>query len=715
MQLWFSVFYTLHFMDRKAWIILTICLALLGLNFYYQQQHRPQTNPSEATTQSAGATGATGTTGSASTRGSVSDATGGAKEQVPSALDNTKNVAGATGGAKEAVPSALDGGKSGAGTENVASAINPPSNPKPSGLVKEERPSSDLRKFWSLTSSKEVDGKSVPEVRFTFTNVGGALEYAEMLNQTVDSKRCNERNIKINENASTGIGTLMFTVNGTRVPLSDTALYDCVEATDTKIVFQGKAANELLVRKEYTLSPTVDEKNAPVPGAPYLLKLRITIMNPTDRSLEVGDMGLFAGFALPANKAEGDYYIHYFWENDGGFTQETASSFKGGFFSSPQSFAWKQAPNFNFAGAMGQFFVSVLIPEKNASGESVLAYPREALLPDGSHNGTGAEIVVSLPKLNFGPNEAKSLNYDIFTGPKLNQMLGDMPFALKEVMAYGWLTPISAPMNWLLNILHGFFGNWGWAIIGMTIVVRGIIWPLHKKSYMAMKRMSQLQPMMKELKEKYPNDPNKLNMEMMKLYQKFGINPMSGCLPMLIQIPIFFAFYRVLQSSAELRGEPFVLWVTDLARPDTVWDIHLPFALPFLGTELPINILPFIMGITMIIQMRLTPKAGDKMQQRIMNLMPIMFFAFCYNFASALALYWTTQNLISIGQTYLIRRLPEPKLEKKNKKPGFFQRLMEQQRLMMEQQAQQRGQGQGGGHGSKDKQNSSMRNITPKK
>ena len=196
-------------------------------------------------------------------------------------------------------------------------------------------------------------------------------------------------------------------------------------------------------------------------------------------------------------------------------------------------------------------------------------------------------------------------------------------------MAYGWLVFLSVPMNWLLNLFHGWFGNWGVAIICMTIVVRALIWPLHKKSYMAMKRMSLVQPEMVKLKEKYPDDPQKVNMEMMKLYQKYGINPASGCVPMLIQIPIFFAFYRVLQYSAELRGQPFCLWMTDLSLPDTVGHLF----------GIPINILPLIMAVTMIIQMRMTPQAGERSQRIIMNLMPVMFFLFCYNFASALALY----------------------------------------------------------------------------
>ncbi len=228
-----------------------------------------------------------------------------------------------------------------------------------------------------------------------------------------------------------------------------------------------------------------------------------------------------------------------------------------------------------------------------------------------------------------------------------------------DMMQYGWFWLVSRPLNWLLNNLHNLLDNisttqsWGLAIICLTIIVRIFIWPLHAKSTHSMKRMSKLQPKMKELKEKYPDDPNKLNTEMMGLYRKYGINPLGGCLPMFIQIPIFFGFFKMLNSAVELRDQPF-LWVDDLSQPDTVGYL--------LG--LPINLLPIVMAGTSAIQMAMMPKTGDKMQQRIMLFMPLMFFFFCYNYASALALYWTTQNIFSIGQTYLMNKIPEPELSR---------------------------------------------------
>jgi YidC/Oxa1 family membrane protein insertase len=215
--------------------------------------------------------------------------------------------------------------------------------------------------------------------------------------------------------------------------------------------------------------------------------------------------------------------------------------------------------------------------------------------------------------------------------------------------------------------------------------------------------MAKLKPEMDKLKEKYPDDPNKLNTEMMGLYRKFGINPLGGCLPMFIQIPIFFGFYRMLQYAVELRGQGF-LWVNDLSQPDTLHTFNLPFALPFVGTELDINILPIIMAITSFLQIKMTPMTGDKMQQRIIMFMPFMFFFFCYNFASALALYWTTQNIFSIGQTWLMSKVPEPELKPvKGAGKSWVQRMAEKQAEMQKLQKQRQ---QGGAPGG-------MRDVTP--
>ncbi|WP_300666803.1 membrane protein insertase YidC, partial [uncultured Akkermansia sp.] len=503
-----------------------------------------------------------------------------------------------------------------------------------------------------------------------------------------------------NEAQQRGIGELVFNMDATQDPSYDNTVYKEVKRTADSVTLKGyDPARQLLISKTYTLHPVKNLEGEVLPGSKYLIRLTVSLLNKSPNVQDLRYMGIFGGSAYPIAKSEPkDTYTHFFYHADGSLEQEVPSYFTGGFFSSAKARVLEgPLQDLTYAGVMSQYYATILLPQDQSRGSTVYATRQEfPLTHEGNTLVPGVTVAMGIPNLTMAPNEIKTLTYDIYTGPKFNAYLRDLNLsypAISDIMAYGWLVFLSVPMNWLLNLFHGWFGNWGVAIICMTIVVRALIWPLHKKSYMAMKRMSLVQPEMVKLKEKYPDDPQKVNMEMMKLYQKYGINPASGCVPMLIQIPIFFAFYRVLQYSAELRGQPFCLWMTDLSLPDTVGHLF----------GVPINILPLIMAVTMIIQMRMTPQAGERSQRIIMNLMPVMFFLFCYNFASALALYWTTQNLISIGQTALIRRLPMPVLSPaKKKKSGFFQKMMEQQRAALEEQ-QRKAKGR------------NMRNITPKK
>lgn len=634
-------------MDRKAWIIISICLVLLGVNFYVGNQTREKEN----------------------------------QERIAQQVNQSP-----------VLPVADDA---------AGNQANAP------GLVVPPPPVNQELKTWELVSEKQgKEGQSEPMVRYTFSNIGGALQDVEIIGSQIDSRLVPDKDVRINESQTYGIGTLVFGMNASPNGAQyDTTVYqrldDGKDPSSIKLI--GRLSNGLVVLKEYSLDPLKDAKGNELIGSKYMLRLKMTVGNGTDKAMALNNMGVFAGGGYPIAKSEtADVFTHFFYMDNGKFVQETPSYFTGGFFSQARPFGVVDtAENLTYAGVMSQYFVTILIPGENSRGNTIYAQ-RELFHLKHQNNAEvpGVTLAIGAPALQIEPRKDHVLTYEIYAGPKLNQVLSDLPHEMNEVMAYGWFTFLSAPMNWLLNIFHGLVGNWGIAIICMTLVVRGLIWPLHKKSYMAMKRMSLVQPKIAELKEKYPNDPQKVNMEMMKVYQQYGINPASGCLPMLIQIPIFFAFYRVLQYSSELRGQPFYLWVKDLSLPDTVFEIPLPFAS---FPQLPVNILPLIMAITMIIQMKMTPQAGDKMQQRIMKLMPWMFFLFCYNFASALALYWTTQNIISMGQNLLIRRMPMPELNKVKKKKGFLSRMMDQQRAALEQQQRMA------------KQKGNMKNVTPGK
>jgi YidC/Oxa1 family membrane protein insertase len=222
-------------------------------------------------------------------------------------------------------------------------------------------------------------------------------------------------------------------------------------------------------------------------------------------------------------------------------------------------------------------------------------------------------------------------------------------------MNFGLWKLVSQFLLNFMNLLHRFLGNYAAAIVVLTVAIKGVLWPLQNKANASMRRMSALSPKMQELREKYKDDPQRMNAEVMKLYKEHGVNPVGGCLPMLIQIPIFFGLLSMLGQAVELRNAKF-LWVRDLSQPDTV--AHIP------GLGWPINILPLCMALTNVWLMRMTPKTGDTTQQRVIMFMPLIFLFFCYNFAAALALYYTTLNLLTALQLYVNKRQPMPVLTK---------------------------------------------------
>ena len=452
--------------------------------------------------------------------------------------------------------------------------------------------------------------------------------------------------------------------------------YTVKETSADSITYVGRLSNGLGVRKIW-------KKASEGEGASYRLALSIQFVNDQQTAFSLSDLYLSTGSAAPIIDTEQARYRNFFWQEGGDFDSEMQGYFDGGMFSKEKfEFVKETEAAIEFSGVENQFFATIVDPEEDYRA-TVRARPKNIDLPE-DRGGKPAKILtasLSFPDKTLNPKEVETITFDIFVGPKNNFLIRSLEGEKDEVMDYGFFSPISCGLNWTLNKLADLFGKgsnpwaWGWAIIGVTVLIRSLMWPLHAKSTRTMKRMSKLQPKMAELKEKYPDDPNKMNQEMMKLYREFGVNPMGGCLPMLAQIPIFFGFFSMLQYAVELRNEEFLWWVKDLSQPDTI--AHLPFSIPFLGSG--INVLPILMAVTMVLQMRMTPQTGDAMQRRIFMFMPIIFFFFCYNFASALALYWTTQNIFSIGQTWLMQKMPEPELKtsKKAGKKTMMQKLAE--------------------------------------
>ncbi|GFO56794.1 membrane protein insertase YidC [Geomonas sp. Red276] len=253
---------------------------------------------------------------------------------------------------------------------------------------------------------------------------------------------------------------------------------------------------------------------------------------------------------------------------------------------------------------------------------------------------TGDSLVrdITSPTVSVAPGQAGSVNYTLYFGPKDLDILKAQGHRLDEAIDYGWFGPIAKPLVYALKFLYKYVGNYGLAIIIITFILKLLFFPLTHKSYKSMKDMQKLQPKMNELKEKYKNDRDAMNKAVMELYRTHKVNPMGGCLPMVIQIPVFFGLYRALMYSIELRHAPFYFWITDLSAKD------------------PYMVTPIIMGVTMFIQQKMTPTNMDPVQAKMMLALPVVFTFMFLNFPSGLVIYWLVNNVLTIAQQYYINK-----------------------------------------------------------
>jgi YidC/Oxa1 family membrane protein insertase len=294
-----------------------------------------------------------------------------------------------------------------------------------------------------------------------------------------------------------------------------------------------------------------------------------------------------------------------------------------------------------------RYFISAIMPDQaidasmhlSLNGGDILkntyVQPEETVLPDQQH----------------------IFKYKVFFGPKSMAVLKSVNYDLIKAVNFGMFDILAKPCVYIMNFIYDFIPNYGVAIIILTILSKIILWPLGNKSYKSMAQMKKIQPLMAEIKEKYKDDKKKMNEEMMGLYKTYKVNPLGGCLPMVVQIPVFFALYRMLYGAIELRHAPFLWWINDLSAPDRLFrfDFHVPFMQPPYG----IPVLTIIMGATMFFQQKMSPPAGDPTQAKMMMLMPIVFTVIFINFSSGLVLYWLVNNVISMAQQYYITKKNE--------------------------------------------------------
>lgn len=287
--------------------------------------------------------------------------------------------------------------------------------------------------------------------------------------------------------------------------------------------------------------------------------------------------------------------------------------------------------------AIQHHFLAALVPP-----------PEDTVDYDATVNERGEYTLRALgPVVTVAPGEAFDYSYALYVGPKLQEQLADVANELELTVDYGKLTFLAKPLFLLLSWVEGWVGNWGWAIVLVTLLIKLVFYPLTAASGKSMAKMRELAPRMKQLQERYKDDRQKLSQAMMELYKKEKVNPAAGCLPILIQMPFFFAFYWVLVESVEMRQAPFMLWINDLSSRD------------------PFFVLPILMGAAMLLQTRLNPTPPDPVQARVMQIMPIVFTAFFMLFPAGLVLYWLTNTVFSIVQQWRINQVVHAQKQKK--------------------------------------------------
>jgi YidC/Oxa1 family membrane protein insertase len=576
-------------MDRTGIIVVTLCVILLGLWFIEQQKNYPHPPPPVVNTN-------TTTTAAA---------------QTVTANSN---------------------------------AVSPPPNVVPVPVFDTNTPE-ELR---VITNAR---------ARYTFTSRGGGLKSVELLDypETV-SPRWKKKVAK------DGVATLNL-----RAPvpvlaiLGDASLVGDGNFTLTQTADGVRAekslANGLRITKEFH------------PSSNYLVNVSVRLENVSDQPLALPAQEWVIGTATPMGPDDTSYTMNegVMWFNGTGVQDQTLGWFSGSGFGcfrgAPRSEYLAGSNNVVWAAAHNQFFALMAMPKDpgaqiGARPVTLPSFPNVEPMP-GAPAPQGIQAALVYPTATLAAHQAVERQIVLFAGPKEYRLLARLGDQFQNqadlVMSFGkylgfFAKALLLAMNWVHDVTRA---GYGLTIVLITVIIKVLFWPLTAASTRSMKRMQVLAPEMKALKEKYKDDMQKFTQKQWELYRKHKVSPMSGCLPMAIQMPVFIGFFTMIRSAIELRGARF-LWIADLSKPDTL------FMIP--GTHFPFNLLPLLMGGSMLWQSHLTPPSPgmDPAQAKIMRYMPLMFLVFLYNYSSGLALYWTVNNVLTVVQTKLTKMNQAP-------------------------------------------------------
>ena len=494
------------------------------------------------------------------------------------------------------------------------------------------------------TFAEKVEVLRNSDLELRLTNRGGGIRDAHLLHHAGEEGK---GDVILNAPDLLPIGAFLEQPSTEALPE-----FTMTPQADGSLQLERATADGLTVRKRFFFPPPTAPKDN------YVIEMQVDFRN--DGAQPYTNPGYFValGSTIPIHPSDMTTYTRLVWYVSGKAKSTDVNWFAAqkypilGTERRAEQKVFQEKVNGADWGAMSnQFFTTIVTPLSGKVSE-VWARPFEVPHPD-SVPLRGMEGAMGMPGFVLQPGQTNTQRFQIYAGPKLYARLVTLEHEEAAIMNFGMWRLVSQTLLNFMNLLHGWVGSYGLAIILLTACVKGVLWPLQNKANKSMRRMSALAPKMQALKEKYKDDPTKMNTEVMKLYKEHGVNPVGGCLPMMIQIPIFFGLFSMLGQAAELRNASF-LWVHDLSQPDTIG--HIP------GLDWKINLLPIIMGASNLWLMRMTPNTGDAMQRRVMMFMPLIFLVFCYNFAAALALYYTTQNLFTILQLWQNKKQPLPVL-----------------------------------------------------
>lgn len=492
------------------------------------------------------------------------------------------------------------------------SPVEKPAEPVKDAVVASEEPRSPEQ---TITLSNEL-------VRMEFTTWGGGVRSVELLKHKVNG----EGNVVLNGTNFVPALTLIGITNA-----GPDSVFTIEQPAPNTVVMKHQTRDGLGITKTFSLND-----GFLLTGTVEIARVaRGSVSLPASVDLAIGTVAPTTAKELPTYLTTGWLLGDKYQYHD---LKQIAKNAEKGISSETVGARW--------GGVKNQFFAMILTPDTNAVA---IEYKQVDLTPPADWKAKepphGVFAALTITPTTVTTNVSEIYDFTWYAGPKAYERLAALGKGQEEVMQFGFWGVISVALLKSMKFFHGLIPSYGVAIILVTICIKILFWPIQAKSIKSMKAMQKFQPLINKLKEKYKDDPQRLNAETMKLYKEHKINPVAGCLPMVVQIPVLFAFYRMLASAIELRGQSF-LWIHDLSMPDTIFQV----------AGLPINPLPLLMTGLSVWQMKITPQTGDQQQQKMMMFMPLMMMFIFYKLAAGVVLYYTVQQFLSIAQQWLAMR-----------------------------------------------------------